>query len=319
MAKLLAGFGNDQFTRLVDLRDVDSANRALAWQDAASGVFPGLSLKLSSRVPALGSISRFPMGAGELFSIESAPVEVSYRPSQPNFGTRHLSLMVQSGGSTSISQNDRHCRLSVGDICMIDEASGFRMVGEECSAILFLRLPRAAALSRHPGLERQFASVLPAREIGTRMLVDTLMRLLDDAALLDELQRAAMMNAVIQMLGVAAPLSISPMADWRVRRALDFIELNLCIGGLTAESVAQDQHISRRRLDQIMHDVIGQSIAGALWKRRLERAAADLHDPHRAAMSAAQIAFANGFEDAAHFTRAFKRRYMVTPRQWRLG
>nr|WP_250893773.1 AraC family transcriptional regulator [Croceibacterium selenioxidans] len=279
-----------------------------------------MSLKLSSRVPAIGSINRFPMGTGELFSIESAPVEVSYRPSPSKCGPAHLSLMVQSRGSTSISQNDRHCRLAEGDVCMLDEGSGFRLVGEECSAILFLRLPRAAALNRHPQLERQFASTFPAKEIGTRLLADTLLRLLDDIAFLDELQRASMMDAIIQMLGVAVPRSASPMAaDWRVRRALNFIELNLGIGGLTAESVAQDQHISRRRLDQIMHKVLGQSIVAALWKRRLERAAADLHDPRMATLSAAQIAFSNGYEDAAHFTRAFKRKYLMTPGQWRLN
>jgi len=36
-------------------------------------------------------------------------------------------------------------------------------------------------------------------------------------------------------------------------------------------------------------------------------------------MTAAQVAFANGFEDAAHFTRAFKSRYACTPGQWRLN
>jgi AraC-like DNA-binding protein len=44
-----------------------------------------------------------------------------------------------------------------------------------------------------------------------------------------------------------------------------------------------------------------------------------LRDPRRNGQSVAQIAFTNGFEDAAHFTRAFKRRYAVTPGQWRLN
>ena len=107
--------------------------------------------------------------------------------------------------------------------------------------------------------------------------------------------------------------------DTRVRRALEFIELNLSVAGLTAEAVAQDQHISRRRLDQLMQNTVGHSIAGQLWSRRLEQAASDLRDPHRGCHSIAQIAFANGFEDAAHFTRAFKRRFSVTPGQWRLN
>lgn len=308
-----------KLTRLIDLREFDGERRAHMWHGAIRSTFPGLSVRIATPVPPLGSINRFQMGAGELVAIESAPVEVCYDPPAGGYSP-HISLMVQSRGSTRVSQGGRECLLAEGDVCVIDEASGFRMIGEDCSAILFLRMPRGAAVSRYPQLERLFARVLPAAEPGTRLLAGTLMRLMADAARLGELQRAAMMDAVIHMLGVAEPFSSLPQtADWRVRRALDFIELNLSVAGLTAEAVAQDQRISRRRLDQLMTEALGQSIASHLWSRRLERAAADLRDPRRNGQSVAQIAFTNGFEDAAHFTRAFKRRYAVTPGQWRLN
>src|SRR5690606_5670277 len=160
----------------------------------------------------------------------------------------------------------------------------------------------------------------PARESGTRLLSDTLQQLSNVAEALNEEQRAAMVGAVVQMLGIAEPLSVLPKsADWRVRRALEFIEMNLFTSGLTAEEVAQDQHISRRRLDQLMQEAIGRTIASHLWGRRMEQASADLRDPRKSSLSISQIAFANGFEDAAHFTRAFRRRYAVTPGQWRLN
>lgn len=323
IAESLAPDGNHLVelpTRLIDLRDVDSASRELAWQGVVSEAFPGLSLKLTPRIPTLGSINRYKMGAGELFAIESAPVEVSYRPLRSGGASPHLSLMVQARGSTRINQGRRECLLSEGDVCLIDESSGFRMVGKDCSGIVFLRLPRSAALGRHPFLERQFATVLPASDAGTRLLAGAMLRLLEEAPHLAELQRAAAVAAMMQMLGVAGPLSALPAtSDWRIRRALDFIELNLSIAGLSAEHVAQDQHISRRRLDQLMREALGHSVTGHLWGRRLERAAADLRDPRRAGMTAAQVAFANGFEDAAHFSRAFKRRYGCTPGWWRIN
>src|SRR5690606_13775280 len=137
--------------------------------------------------------------------------------------------------------------------------------------ILFLRLPRGPVMSRHPHLDRLFAKVLPARESGTRLLSDTLQQLSNVAEALNEEQRAAMVGAVVQMLGIAEPLSVLPKsADWRVRRALEFIEMNLFTSGLTAEEVAQDQHISRRRLDQLMQEAIGRTIAAHLWGRRME-------------------------------------------------
>jgi AraC-like DNA-binding protein len=210
--------------------------------------------------------------------------------------------------------------LGAGDLCVIDEARRFRLVGEDDSTILFLRIPRAAALSRYPTLEKLLVTIFPAEEPGTRLLAETLLRFSSGAAEVREVQRSAMMNAVVQMLGMAEPLSrVATAPDWRVRRALDYIELHLSVAGLTAETVAQDQRISRRRLDQLMHEAFGHSIASHLWNRRLEQAAADLRDPHRSTLSIAQIAFANGFEDAAHFTRAFKRRFGTTPGAWRLN
>src|SRR5690606_24362998 len=134
------------------------------------------------------------MGTGEIVAVESSAVEVSYRPPAGDGFAPHVSLMVQSRGSTRVRQYGRQCELDEGDICLIDESSAFRLSGEDDSAILFLRLPRTATLSRHPQLERLYASVMPGSDAGTRLLGDTLRRLFADAARLGELQHAAMMN-----------------------------------------------------------------------------------------------------------------------------
>jgi AraC family transcriptional regulator, positive regulator of tynA and feaB len=66
-----------------------------------------------------------------------------------------------------------------------------------------------------------------------------------------------------------------------------------------------------------MRNSIASSLTAQIWSRRLAQAAADLVEPGRAGQSVSQIAFSAGFEDAAHFTRAFKRRFEYTPREWR--
>ena len=308
---------------LVDLSQVEQSQRALSWDIAVRSAFPSLSVTLADPLPSLGSINRTRMGSGEMFEIASAAAEITHHASAGGtdaLGQPHISLMVQRKGSITVHQGGGSCRLEEGDLCVIDEARRFRLVGEADSKLLFLRIARTAALSRYPMLERLLVTVFPAEEPGTRMLADTLLRFSAGAAGVRETQRCAMMSAVVQMLGMAEPLSAySTAPDWRVRRALDFIELNLSVAGLTAEMVAQDQRISRRRLDQLMHEALGHSIASHLWNRRLEQAAADLRDFTRTGLSIAQIAFANGFEDAAHFTRAFKRRFTITPGAWRLN
>lgn len=303
----------------LDLCEVEDEQRLLTWNFAARSIAPGLSVKIVSGPPARGSLERAPVGTGELIHIQSAPANVTYRPSKFAIGNlSYFSLMFQSRGSILANQSHRMSALCEGDIWLIDESKAFHLRADNATDLLLLRLPRSAVIGRYPEFQRLEATVLSARETGTRLLSDTLMHLAQDVSELCEVQRVAMMNAIIQMLGVAEPcLAPEFSTDWRVRRAIDYMELNLSVPGLTAEAVAQDQRISRRRLDQLMHKAFGQSIAGYLWKRRLDRAAADLQQPPRGDMSIAQIAFANGFEDAAHFTRAFKKRFLVTPGHWR--
>ncbi|MGC1271440.1 MAG: helix-turn-helix domain-containing protein [Croceibacterium sp.] len=308
------------FSPLVDLSSVGEDSRIASWCVRSSQIFPGLSVKLGSDIPPAGVIARVRFGAGELFTVDSPPSEVDYSPAPGTApeGFPHLSLTVLASGRMQLENIGRRCLLDTGDVCLVDESAGFRLRAEEQCTMLFLRLPRAAALGRFPQLDRLFATRLPADEPGTRLLADFLLRLASDAPQLGEAQRSAMMAVAVQMLGVAAPVAeLGAGTDWRVRRALDFIELNLSVAGIAAEDVARDQKISRRRLDQLMQETLGHSIAAHIWSRRLEQSAADLTDPRLRASSIAQIAFGNGFEDPAHFTRAFKRRYSVTPGQWR--
>jgi len=304
---------------VIDLRQVKQEQRRLMWDVAAREAWPGITVRLGTSLPAGGVIKRIQFGTGDLYEIESVPAEVSFRPTQtPGSAEAYISVMVQVEGSTTIRQSRRDALVEPGDICLLDECSAFRMSAKEWGRIYFLRLPRAQVLGRHPQLERLFARTLRSTDTGTSLLADLLLRVGRDAPRLDEAQRHAVLGGVVQMLGLASPIdTIAGGNDWRVREALEFIELNLCLPDLSAENVARDQRISRRRLDQILQQQIGQSISGHIWSRRLERAAEDLHNPERAQHSIAQIAFANGFEDAAHFTRAFKRRYLVTPGQWR--
>ncbi|WP_246021780.1 helix-turn-helix domain-containing protein [Alteraurantiacibacter aquimixticola] len=309
-----------QVGAVIDLRQVKQDQRRLMWDVAAREAWPGITVRLRTALPAGGSIRRVKLGTADLYEVESVPAEVDFRPTQlPSSRSAFISVMVQVEGSTNIRQSARNATVEPGDICLLDEACVFRMLTEQGCRIYFLRLPRVQVLGRHPQLERLFARTLPSSEPGAGLLAELLLRLGRDALKLDEAQRLAALAGIVQMLGLASPSAGAGLdIPWRICRALDFIELNLALPELTAENVAREQRISRRRLDQIMQEHVGEAISAHIRSRRLESAAKDLRNPQRVDQSIAQIAFANGFEDAAHFSRSFKRRYLVTPGQWRL-
>ena len=55
------------------------------------------------------------------------------------------------------------------------------------------------------------------------------------------------------------------------------------------------------------------SLADWIWGQRLDAARRDLVDPALAGRSVSEIAFACGFNDAAHFSRAFRARFGCAP------
>ena len=176
----------------IDLAKLDESARHTAWNAAARELFPGLKVQVDSSEPLRGSIEQVDLGIAQLCSVESAPAQVHYVPDGKHDAEwQHVSLMVQSVGSTTVRHGAGAAVLHEGDMCLIDERERFRLETREYTAILFLRLPREPALSRYPHLDRLFGIVLPSRECGTRLLSDTLLRISEVAGNLGELQRAA--------------------------------------------------------------------------------------------------------------------------------
>jgi len=59
------------------------------------------------------------------------------------------------------------------------------------------------------------------------------------------------------------------------------------------------------------------SLSDWIWAQRLDGARRDLCDSALAARSVSEIAYAWGFSDAAHFSRAFRARFGRAPREMR--
>ncbi|MGZ3368314.1 MAG: helix-turn-helix domain-containing protein [Caulobacteraceae bacterium] len=311
-----------QIPALLDLSRIEAPARAGLWASTATSCFPGLTIDAMPSDASVGQMQSIPMGGGALWSIVSAPVLVSYSPVHVGDDSgASISLLLQLDGVMTVGQNHRVCRLEAGDMCLVDERFGFYLQGEVCSHIVFLRMPRRAVLGRHPYLEHCTARVLDSEDPGAQLLRDTLTRAVQAAPDLREEQRGSVLAAMVHLLGAAtAPRGAdSDEAPWRVRAALAVIETHLGDADLTAERVAEAQGVSRRRLDQVLRRALGRSVTAHIWSRRLEQAAADLTDPRYQGRAVSQIAFANGFEDAAHFSRAFKGRFGRTPRDWRIG
>lgn len=102
----------------------------------------------------------------------------------------------------------------------------------------------------------------------------------------------------------------------RLAGILEFIEHRLGDPTLSPGMIASAHHISTRQL----HRLFGShrlKVNAWIRERRLERCHHDLGDPTRGAQGIHAVAARWGFPDSAHFSRAFRSAYGVSPREYR--
>ena len=86
---------------------------------------------------------------------------------------------------------------------------------------------------------------------------------------------------------------------------------------LTPQYLADRLHISIRQLYRLFEDS-GDSVCRYIQRQRLQRSAEDLGNPQLRHHSITRIAFKWGFADSAHFSRAFKKQFELTPKDYRV-
>jgi acetamidase/formamidase/AraC-like DNA-binding protein len=101
-----------------------------------------------------------------------------------------------------------------------------------------------------------------------------------------------------------------------LNRICQMIERNLGDPGLTPARAAQTAGISERYVQKLFEG-IGDNFTHYVRERRLQRACADLASPAEAHHTISEIAYRYGFGDSAHFSRTFRRRFGLAPREFR--
>jgi acetamidase/formamidase/AraC-like DNA-binding protein len=201
----------------------------------------------------------------------------------------------------------------------------------DCS-VVFQRDMRAIVLSVTPdALHGRIPGKLRFREarvVAPGGLADVFSRMLDATArtleMLGDVEWAAVAQAMADLLLTIGHQLADTAPDGRhtasqaaiLHRICQTIERRLDDPDLAPAAVAQAEGISERYLQKLFEGV-GDNFTHYVRERRLQRAWADLSNPAEAHRSISEIAYRYGFADSAHFSRTFRHRFGLPPREFR--
>ena len=225
-------------------------------------------------------------------------------------------------GTVRADQNDRSSTDATGDFAIRDTNTPWTIEHRGYSEVLAIAVPRER-LERVLGSARIFAGLTVDGQLpATTLARSFLSNLVREGARLPP-------QAAERMAGVGIDLIVASLAESLARevprpvhgsvvvqRAKAYVEANLHDLTLDPPQLAAATGVSLRRLQELFH-ARGQHISDWIWHRRLEAAAGRLADPGFLHMPLGTLAYGCGFASEAHFSRRFKERFGLSPRDYR--
>lgn len=233
-----------------------------------------------------------------------------------------LLVTLQMEGTAHLSQDGRDSRLSPGDLCLIDPARPFSIETTEMRTHS-LYLEREAVRAVLPEID-----VLTSRSINGQSGAGAMF-----TAMVNEMFKLAPMldedtaDTIAESLPYALATAFVTLKHERVllqprlkllhrQRIRRFAREHLRDHKLDAATIANGVNLSARYIYELFADET-ESLMKWVWSERLQRCSRDLASPSLMARSIGEIAYSWGFSDVAHFSRAFRQHFNMSPREWR--
>ncbi len=238
-------------------------------------------------------------------------------------GGDYILLSLLEEGEAKIRQGEREVALKAGDMAIYDTGGPYRFVADHPFVQTVLRIERDDLARRVSGL-RDFTV---RRISGNRSLgriasahVREVHRQLDriETGCEHFVQRTMFDIIACALSDIDPDHDILTHQHQRLllQRMSIFVEDNLFDSGLSCEVVAAAMGISQRYLRKLCSSG-GYSLSERILERRLEEASQRLAQSGPFKASITCIAYDCGFKDPAHFSRAFKTKFGMTPREYR--
>lgn len=246
------------------------------------------------------------------------------------FDPQMYQLALPTAGQSAISQQRRQSELRPAEFTFVDTSRPYDASHRQspsapgpASSVTIL-IPHSRLPLPPDKIDQLLAARLPA-DTGMGALLATYLRHIadhpeqfrpTDAARLGSTALDLISATLAQQLDLESMLPAEVQREALRARVRAFVDENLGDPELTPRSVAAVHHLSVRSLHRLFEGE-QTTVAELIRTRRLERCRQDLRDPRLRGQPAYVIGARWGFPDRAHFSRAFRAAYGLSPQAFR--
>jgi AraC family transcriptional activator of tynA and feaB len=232
-------------------------------------------------------------------------------------------LLLQMRGTSTFCHYGQSITLEEGAISLCDGAVPYRLDVSAGSELMLLRVP-TTLLKEHLPSPECFCGKLLANDAGlasiTGAMAISLFERRGCGLALPYQDRVARhlldMIATSYAMAFEAENAGSSIVSGRHAAVKLYIEQHLRDPDLRPCSIAARLKLSARYMRMIFA-TCNETVSAYILRRRLEECARQIGDPSWRGHSMTEIAFGWGFNSAPHFTRSFRDRYDMSPRDYR--
>lgn len=231
-----------------------------------------------------------------------------------------LRILLQCKGTALVEQGDARFFLRPGEWTVLNASRSHLIRSEEDVEEMIVMVPRAAIVPRLFDASRKLGRAHSADSNVGRLLFSFARTLIDEttpgASPLDEHLEGAALELVRALLDESlGNETVSTCREIRIERITAYIDRHICDPDLSVERIARAMSCSKRYVHALFAG--GPSVHSRIWNARLERCARDLRREDMAETKITTISLSNGFSCPAHFSRMFKAKYGIPPREYR--
>lgn len=311
--------------RIASTASVDPSQRLAYWTDLVCDTYVQLDCDAAAGRSSIdGEIHADVLGSLQLSTVRSTPQIVRRTAAKIAHASEDYFLVsIQTHGEGLIRQDDRVARLAPGDFALYDSTRPYELRFDGPFRQYVLQLPGPTLRTALPDTAALTASTVSGQRGAGHLMIGMIRTLAADIDTLATASAHAVAESVTQILiaGLSAlPAAkrapVSHLTAYHRERIKAGALAGLRDPRLNVATLAAQLRLSPSTLHRAWSGE-ACSLSEWIWARRLDAARRDLCDPSHASRGVGEIAFSWGFNDAAHFSRAFRARFGGSAREIR--